>query len=207
MRVVGLLAAIAVLSACGEAAPTPDTEGAEEAGAAPVLEAKQAETGKADNQPSATRRVTCGPEETTIFACTTEGDKTIAVCSQGKAGATYRFGGETPEIELSGGQWARTGYSGGGELQIAFDSGDTRYVVFSRTVRTNFKADEPNYPAMSDGVVVLQDGRFRGLQRCRDDSDASYYGEESEAAMQKLPQSDDLFTYETGRADRVPDRE
>jgi len=126
--------------------------------------------------------------------------KRLAICSAGGSTATYRFGGGTPELELTGGRWARVGYSGGGELQIAFDNGDTRYVVFGRTIRTNFD-ERGNDPASSDGVIILRDERFAGMQLCDPASDRSYYNEESEAAMQRLPQSDDLFTEEPMRAD------
>lgn len=143
----------------------------------------------------------CGDGETTIFACTLESGKMLSVCSAGGETATYRVGREAPEIELQGGSWARVGYSGGGELQIAFNNGATRYVVFGRTIRTSFSAGETNDPASSDGVVVLKNGRYEGIQLCRSDSGASYYDEESEAAMQRLPKSDELFTDESYRAD------
>lgn len=202
MRLAVFVATSLALVGCGG--------GAEEASADAVPTAVSQDAGTGDQLPptpnnkpgkAATTSVGCGPKETTIFACTVGSGKTLAVCLKGGDRATYRFGGDTPEIELEGGRWARVGYSGGGELQIAFDNANTRYVVFSRTVRTNFTAGEPNDPAMSDGVVVLQNGQFRGMQQCREDSDQSYYGERSEAAMQRLPQADELFTGETARAD------
>lgn len=146
---------------------------------------------------------TCSAEETTIWACTMENGKSLSICSAGGKTATYRYGGDTAEIELEGGQWARRGYSGGGELQIAFDNDDTRYVAFGRTIRTNFAAEDNNPPGGGDGVVVLKGGEFQTIQVCREDSDQSYYGEASEAALQKLPQSDDLFTDETYRIDEM----
>jgi hypothetical protein len=72
-------------------------------------------------------------------------------------------------------------------------------------VRTNFAADEPNDPAMSDGVVVLRDGRYAGMQTCAGGS-AADYSDKAEAALQTLPQSDDLFSDETARADRPASR-
>lgn len=126
--------------------------------------------------------------------------KALSVCSAGGETATYRYGGSPPDLALQGGQWARVGYSGGGELQIVFDNGDTRYVVFGRTIRTGFD-ERGNNPVSSDGVIVLRNGRFASMQLCRADSDYSYYGEASEAAMQRLPQSEELFTDETIRAD------
>lgn len=126
--------------------------------------------------------------------------KRLAICSAGGSIATYRFGGGTPELKLTGGRWARVGYSGGGELQIAFEKGDTQYVAFGRTIRTGFD-ERGNNPVSSDGVVILRNKRFAGMQLCDPASDNSYYGEESEAAMQRLPQSEELFTDETIRAD------
>lgn len=201
-RIAVITSASLALASCGtEAEQTP-------AGTDPVVGAQGIGTDSQlpptpNNKPgkSAPAAVGCGPKETTIFACAVRSGKTLAVCSSGGNSATYRFGGDRPEIELEGGRWARAGYSGGGELQIAFENSNTSYVVFSRMVRTNFTAGEPNNPAMSDGVVVLQNGQFRGMQLCRADSDASDYGERSEAAMQRLPQSADLFTDETARAD------
>lgn len=150
--------------------------------------------------PLLAKTVGCEAGETTMFACKMQNGKQLAICSQGSDTATYRYGGNPPELVLQGGRWARVGYSGGGELQVAFDNGETRYVVFSRTVRTRFDGNG-NEPAFSDGVIVLRNGRFAGMQLCRADSDAPYYGEQSEAAMQRLPRSEELFTEETIRAD------
>lgn len=143
----------------------------------------------------------CRSGESAIHQCRTTAGKALAICSAGGATATYRYGSAKPEIEVESGRWARVGYSGGGELQIAFDNGDTTYVVFSRTIRTNFTADKPNNPAMSDGVIVLRQGKFAGMQLCADGGNGADYNESTEAAMQRLPQSDDLFTDETYRAD------
>jgi hypothetical protein len=190
-RVLGL-AAFALLAGCGG---QPEDTGAVGAGPNSALQAAL---------PSATSAspagVACEAAETTIFACTLENGKALSVCSQGGDTATYRYGGSPPELVIQGGRWARVGYSGGGELQIAFDNGETRYIVFSRTVRTRFDG-YGNEPAFSDGVIVLRNGRFADMQLCRADSDASDYSEASEAAMQRLPQSEELFTDETIRAD------
>jgi len=192
--------AACALAACGDAGqPQPDGEPADVPAttvmaSAPAATATETASGAG-----------CRAGETAIFECRTGAGETIAVCSVGGGTARYAFGRASPEIELTGGRWARVAYSGGGELQIAFDNGPVRYVVFSRTVRTNFAADEPNDPAMSDGVVVLRDGRYAGMQTCAGGS-AADYSDKAEAALQTLPQSDDLFSDETARADRPASR-
>ena len=191
MRALGLTA-FAVLGACGGAP--------EENGNVVAAPTSGPSVASASATPSISQAPACEAEETTIYACTLQNGKALSVCSRGGDMATYRYGGSSPELVLQGGRWARVGYSGGGELQIAFDNGETRYIVFSRTVRTRFDGNG-NEPAFSDGVIMLRKGRFADMQLCRADSDASYYGEASEAATQRLPQSADLFTDETIRAD------
>ena len=139
----------------------------------------------------------CMAEETTVFACSFEDGERVAVCSRGSATASLR----SADTSVEGGKWARVGYSGGGELQIAFDEGERRYVVYSRTIRTNFSPEHNNPPGGGDGLVVLQNGEFESLNKCRAGGDQSDYDEASEAAIQRLPQSDDLFTDETARGD------
>jgi hypothetical protein len=212
---IGTIAAVLMLSACndGALAPEPASEAGDDAGAArepaagpddasPAVKAtdQAAQTDK-KSAANAGASSTCAPRETTIFACTMENGKKLEVCSGGGTKATYRYGGKQAEIELEGGRWARVGYSGGGELQIAFDNGATRYVVFGRTIRTNFEPDETNDPVSRDGVVVLRNDRFQSIQLCRADSDTAAYSEAAEAALQRLPQSEELFTEETARAD------
>ena len=139
----------------------------------------------------------CMAGETTIFACTFENGERVSVCSRGSATASFR----SADTSIEGGKWARIGYSGGGELQIAFDKGKRRYVVYSRTIRTSFSPEDNNPPGGGDGLVVLRNGKFESLLKCRASGDNAYYGEASEADMQLLPQSDDLFTDETARGD------
>ncbi|MCW3837384.1 hypothetical protein ACFQ1E_15540 [Sphingomonas canadensis] len=108
----------------------------------------------------------CKPGETVVFSCRS-GTKTISVCggtANGANYAQYRFG-TAKKLELSypaSGtgtmQWARTGYSGGGEAQVSFTSGSHGYTVYSRTVRTNFDA-RGNMPEFSSGVLVRKDGK------------------------------------------------
>ena len=56
-------------------------------------------------------------------------------------------------------RFASVPYSGGGEAQLSFTRGPYRYVVYSRVVRTNFTAGEPNDPQLDDGVLVLKNGK------------------------------------------------
>ncbi len=109
--------------------------------------------------------VACQEGEETLFSCDDKGGKQIAVC--GKDGnAQYRFGNEVAEITLDNGKFASVPYSGGGEAQIAFSNGDTRYIVFSRIVRTNFEPGEPNNPKITDGVMVVRGGETIGKRTC-----------------------------------------
>lgn len=109
---------------------------------------------------------TCPAEETPIFTCTFKDGKRVAVCGAGEGIGRYRYGGSKPEIEINGGQYASVMYSGGGEAQIAFDNGDTRYTVFSRMVRTGFDEDGNNVPAISDGIVIERGGKFLDIKLC-----------------------------------------
>mgnify|MGYP003144210578 CR=1 FL=1 len=145
------------------------------------------------------RTVECASGEAEVFSCKVAGGKRIAICGTGRGEAEYRFGDGEPELVLSGGRWASVPYSGGGEAQVAFASGDTRYVVFSRIVRTNFAAGEPNDPAISDGVIVLEGEEVIGIQLCDDPDVAAIDYDLAEA---HFPRADDLFSWETDLAER-----
>ncbi|UYH53856.1 hypothetical protein N6L26_07160 [Qipengyuania sp. SS22] len=145
------------------------------------------------------KTVGCAPEEERIFSCKVASGKRIAICGTGEREAEYRFGESTPELVLRGGRWASVPYSGGGEAQVAFASGTTRYIVFSRVVRTNFAAGEPNNPAISDGVMVLDGEKVIGLQLC---DDADIVSIDYDLAEAHFPRADELFSWETDRADR-----
>ncbi len=153
--------------------------------------------------PQAVPTVACAAGETPIFTCTFADGKRIAVCGTQPGNAEYRFGGEgQPELVLSGGRNAYAMYSGGGESQLAFDNGDTRYIVFSRMVRTGF-GEEGNLPAISDGVVVERAGKFAAIRICDDpdlravDVDAA----ERHLSANTASGGAGLFTEETTRAD------
>ena len=110
----------------------------------------------------------------------------------------YRFGKDAAEIALPIAQFAQVMYSGGNEVQAGFYAGSVRYIVFSRMIRTNFKADEPNNPAISHGVIVTRDGEFEAMHLC-DDADTT--GLNLNALKAALPRQDNLLTDETIRAD------
>lgn len=167
-----------------------------------------AETARPENPPSAKQSGTglCSAGEAPLFSCTVTSGKIASVCETkspaGKSFAQYRYGaaGAAPELAFplspEGAQlrWASVAYSGGGEAQIGFERGATTYVVFSRMVRTNFAADEPNNPEITDGVMVLQGGKSIATHRCNDDPLPIDY----DRAEQLLEKSADLFTYEAG---------
>lgn len=142
-------------------------------------------------------RAACKPDETPIFTCTFADGKRVAVCGAGEWLGYYRFGGATPELELAGGKYASAMYSGGGEDQIAFDNGDTRYIVFSRMVRTGFD-ENGNAPAISDGVVIERAGKFAAIRLCQD---PDVLPVQTGAANAVWEDERELFTDETIRAD------
>ncbi len=144
------------------------------------------------------KRTDCRDGETPIFSCRMSDENRLAVCAAPQ-GVQYRFGSEdAPQMVIEGGSWASTAYSGGGEAQIAFANGDTRYIVFSRMVRTNFTPGEPNDPAISDGVIVERGGKVLSVRIC---DDAEALPVQYDAAEAHLPRTDALFTDQTTRAD------
>jgi hypothetical protein len=142
--------------------------------------------------------VGCALEETPIFACNLANGKRIAVCGLGEYIGQYRYGGSKPELVINGADYANVMYSGGGESQIAFENGGYRYIVFSRVVRTNFAAEEPNNPAMSDGVMILRGAKFVGMKLC---SNANGLPVQTNSANAIWEDERELFTAETVRAD------
>jgi hypothetical protein len=142
--------------------------------------------------------VGCAMEETPIFACNLANGKRVAVCGLGEHIGQYRYGGSKPELVLNGADYAYQMYSGGGESQIAFSSRGYRYILFSRMVRTNFSAGEPNYPAITDGLIVLRGDKFVGLHLC---SDPNGLPTQIDSANAIWENQQELFTDETRRAD------
>ena len=176
MIVIG--AASLALAACnntaGDGADQLDTQDLEASTDAPAPAAS--ETSKADDGESAAtamqdmaQPVACGRNERTLFFCEA-GRKQIAVCgvsdANGKPQAQYRYGSDTAEMVLNGGRFANVPYSGGGESQIEFVNDTTRYIVYSRTVRTNFTPGEGNDPKFTDGVMVVRGGKVLSDKQC-----------------------------------------
>lgn len=182
------------LSACSPSAPQPPEP--------PTPPATPEQFGvEAPQSPAPSKipaKVACSSDEQTLFSCDLENGKRIAVCGAGEWLGHYRYGGDTAELELSGGKLANVMYSGGGESQIAFENGDYRYIVFSRIVRTNFKAGEPNKPAISDGLLVLRGEKLLASNLCKADGVQPV---DINAANAIWEMEQELFTYETVRAD------
>lgn len=192
MRAAISLAAMLVLAACDG---QPDVA-AQQAAASP------APLSSPGVVPASASSAACAAGETPIFACSFADGKRVAVCGTAPGKAEYRFGGgDGPELTLSGGQRASVMYSGGGEQQLAFDNGDTRYIVFSRMVRTGF-GEEGNNPAISDGVVVERAGTFAAIRICEG---PDLLPVDTNAADAYLTPAQDLFTEETIRADPAGD--
>lgn len=145
------------------------------------------------------KTVACSGAERIVFSCRTSNGKRIAVCAAPDGKVEYRYGRGKPDLTLLATQYASTPYSGGGEIQIGFANDATRYIVFSRMVRTNFEPGELNDPAMSDGVIVQRGEDVLNLQLCDDPAVKSIDYDLVEALV---PEADELLTYETQRADR-----
>lgn len=195
-RALGL-GAFAVLAGCQQNAA------GGEAASAVAAEPTAAPVALSSASPAATSPApVCAAGETPLFACKLEGGKRVAVCGSAPGKAEYRFGGGTSELVLSGGERANVPYSGGGESQLAFANGDTRYIVFSRMVRTGF-GEEGNNPAIADGVVVERRGKFLAIKIC-DDPDVKPVDVTAAESFLAAPKGSDgmeLFTEETMRAD------
>jgi hypothetical protein len=196
VRAIFALSAIALIAACkGDAVEQVVTaeKVAEPSAAASVDPALADEMARQKRVWAAA----CGAEESPIFTCKFADGKRVAVCSAGEWHGRYRYGGAAPELELDGGRYAYTMYSGGGESQIAFDNGDTRYIVFSRMVRTGFD-ENGNLPAISDGIVIERAGKFQSIRVC---DDPDLLPVQTAAANAIWEDERELFTGDTDRAD------
>ncbi len=136
-----------------------------------------------------------------VFSCKFRDGKWVTVCGAGGGLGRYAFGSAEPEVQLNGGRYASTMYSGGGEGQIAFDNGKTRYIVFSRMVRTGFD-ENGNRPAISDGIVIEREGKFLDIKLCED---PDLLPVQTEAANTIWEDERELFTDQTIRADPQTD--
>lgn len=201
MKQFWVIAGVVTLAACSQASDSqaPDAPAVESGqGAETVVE----ETSEAPEEVAALAQAapvaapmpaTCTAEETPIFSCTVKGGKRLSVCGSNEGAVQYRFGGDDDaELVLDGGEFATVPYSGGGEAQIAFANGDTRYIVFSRVVRTNFKEGEPNNPAITDGVIVEKAGETVAQLSCGGEGELMPV--QVFAAEEYLPRAGRLFT-------------
>ena len=203
VKQVWVIVGLAGLAACSKTPPKSESiaveQTAQEASQAsevpeptPELKAHFAEVEKA-------HAAICDAGETPIFGCGFADGKRVAVCATTDGRVEYRFGGDELELTLLGEVWATVPYSGGGEARIKFSNGGTNYFIFSRMVRTNFEAGEPNNPAMSDGVVVERAGEVLSVKVCDGPElplPVQYF--EAERFMET---HHELFTDETIRAD------
>lgn len=64
--------------------------------------------------------------------------------------------------------FSRTDFSGGDENRIRFNHEGDDYFAFNKTVRTNFKAGDPNDPSESAGIFIRLKGKARPVRRCSD---------------------------------------
>lgn len=120
----------------------------------------------------------CRPGEDVLFQCRVD-RRIAALCAGAGPGGRfvqYRFG-RPGAVELAvpargsaGLSWARTGYSGGGELQVNVRTGRHLYVLYSRTVRTGFGRGG-NRPDFRAGVAVVRGHRLLSDRRCTNADD------------------------------------
>ncbi len=193
---LGLLAA-AALAGCGEV-PGDAPEMVQTSNAASDVDIEIA------GDPVAVAEVAgaqCAEGEEAVFSCKLANGKHVSVCGNLETKfAQYRYGaaGKAPDLvwpaKAADGKldWASVSYSGGGEAQISFARGDTRYVIYSRVVRTNFTAGEPNNPAVEDGVLILKGGKQLADLKC-DDGDVKPV--DYDRAGKFADKADDLFFY------------
>ena len=86
--------------------------------------------------------------------------------------AIYRFG-RPGHVELQSRDLhiAEQDYSGGGEDQVWFQANGYRYIVYSRTVRTNFGPSGQHDPQTTSGLVVQKDGHAVLSAKCGGEGD------------------------------------
>ena len=172
-----------VLSGCDQKAAPADGEPAVEtvASANPLATGTiSGQEGQASKAVPSSGTGLCAPDEDVLFSCQLENRKMASVCGvtnkAGSAVAQYRYGksGQVPELtwpEADSGErleFASVPYSGGGEAQLHFRRGDTQYIVYSRVIRTNFTAGEPNDPDLADGIFVRKGDRIVARHACDD---------------------------------------
>lgn len=152
---------------------------------------------------AATRKIAaaaCNAGEETIFTCKLTNGKPLAVCATRDGNGEYRYGGKAPELVLRHGAFAVDQFARGGEAQIQFTNGDTRYTVFSRMVATSVE-EGGSGPAISDGVVIERGDKLLAVRVCE--------GRQADLAIQYAPADrvfkdrQDIFTGATAKADEI----
>jgi hypothetical protein len=182
MKTIVLLATAAVLlSGCDQKAASADGEPAAESVASadpPATGTISGQEGQASKAVPSSDTGLCAPDEDVLFSCQLENRKIASVCGAiiktGSIVAQYRYGkaGQVPELAWPEAdsadrlKFASVPYSGGGEAQLHFRRGDTQYIVYSRVIRTNFTAGEPNDPALEDGIFVRKGDRIIARHVC-----------------------------------------
>ncbi len=128
----------------------------------------------------------CRSDEAKIFLCKS-GNNTIAVCGtphpDRDGTARFAFGepndadGQVSIDSAEGARfsWARTGYSGGGELQIRIAYGNVERTVYSRIMRTAFGEDGRHDPQDEAGFIERRRGQIVAHHKCDDAWDAVRY--------------------------------
>lgn len=206
-RAVGLISVspiILTIAACSGQAPADEAEAPiEPTEIATAVDAPVSENDPVQAVSEQTKAIgLCSAKEPVLFSCQLKNRKVISVCGTEKGAgnktAQYRFGalGQSPELVWPDAAskdrltFASVPYSGGGEAQISFSRGDVTYVVYSRIVRTNFTAGEPNNPEMTDGVMVLKRGKTVSDLVC---ADPEVVPVDYDLATQYASRSDEAF--------------
>jgi len=180
---LAMVAAAMLLAGCDRQPPSAALDPEVQSSASPETSTAEQAPGRQDqanNAAQSTRIGLCEPREEIIFSCRLENGKTASVCGTnmgtGAGAAQYRYGQAAQRPELTwpdadsadGLSFASVPYSGGGEAQLQFRRGDHQYIVYSRVIRTSFKAGEPNDPAMQDGVIVRRVDKIVARHACAD---------------------------------------
>ena len=100
-----------------------------------------------------------------VFSCKA-GPRLVQVVRSGSTLSYRSTRNGRLELQISGGVLARTGFSGGGEIQTTFRNRGWRYVVYDRIVRTGFSGN--NAPEEQAGVDVFEGARLVTHVRCDD---------------------------------------
>lgn len=100
----------------------------------------------------------CQAAEPVTYTCKVK-SRTMSICGRDGA-AFYRFG-RPGRVEVEAGRptCAQTGFSGGGETQVAFHAGDVSYLVYQLSVRTNYESSGRYDTRFSNGVLVRKGDR------------------------------------------------